>query len=156
MRITFSGVADFEDATDRHVEAPRDAVAQQFGSRHRSCQLVSVACGVKRPSRIDGCDISDRDVCFDFVSLGILRVNDLHVVLRDVDVSLLVRGALSPASQRTLVLDNAVCVVNSFAPCLVSQDSLDSGGSVLPEEVVGARMCPLVRDSIVVRRTATR
>ena len=66
------------------------------------------------------------------------------------------RGALSPASQRTHVLVNAVCVVNSLAPCFVTQDSLDSGGSVLLEELVGARMCPLVRDSIVVRRAATR
>ena len=62
--------------------------------------------------------------------------------LRDVDVALLMRGALSPASQRTHVLENAVCVVNSLAPCFVSQDSLDSGGSALLEELV--------------RRTATR
>ena len=35
-----------------------------------------VAASVERSS----CDISDRDVCFDFVSLGMLWVNDLHVV----------------------------------------------------------------------------
>ena len=79
MKIALSGVAEFKDATVR-VEAPRDAVAQQLVSRHRSCHLVSVACGVRRPSRIDGCDVSERDVCLDFVSLGMLWMNDLHVV----------------------------------------------------------------------------
>ena len=44
------------------------------------------------------------------------------------------RGALSPASKRTHVLDSAVSVVDSFAQCFVAQDSLDSSGSVMLEE----------------------
>ena len=62
------------------------------------------------------------------------------------------REALSPASKRTHVLDSAVSVVDSFGQCFVAQESLDSGGSVMLEELVGARMCPLSRDNFVVPR----
>ena len=68
------------------------------------------------------------------------------------DFALLMRDALSPASKRTHVLDSAVSVVDSFAQCFLAQDSLDSGGSVMPEELVGARMCSLSLDNFVVPR----
>ena len=68
------------------------------------------------------------------------------------DVALLMRKALSPASKRTHVLNSAVSVADSFAQCFVAPDSLDSGGSVMLEELVGARMCPLSRDNFVVPR----
>ena len=52
--------------------------------------------------------------------------------LRAEDFALLMRDAVSPASNRTYALDSAVSVVDSFAQCFVAQDSLDSGGSVMP------------------------
>ena len=48
------------------------------------------------------------------------------------------------------MLNSAVSVIDSFAQCVVAQDSLDSGGPVMLEELVGARMCPLSRDNFVV------
>ena len=68
------------------------------------------------------------------------------------DVALLMRKALSPASKRTHVLNSAVSVADSFAQCFVAQDSLDLGGSVMLEELVGARMRSLSRDNFVVPR----
>ena len=80
MRITLGGVARSQDAASRNVETPRDVVARQLVSCHPSWQMASLACGVKRPSRIDGCDMTDRDVCLDFGSLGVLWVSVRHVV----------------------------------------------------------------------------
>ena len=96
--------------------------------------------------------MTDCDVCLDFVSLVMLWVSDLHVVCALKIFALLMRKALSPASKRTHLLNSAVSEADSFAQCFVAQDSLDSGGSVMLEELVGARMCRLSRENFVLPR----
>ena len=45
---------------------------------------------------------------------------------------------------KTQVMDNEVCVAGSFAQCIVAQDSLNSGGSVMLDELT------LIHNSVVV------